>query len=482
MDGKMARVLIAAPASGSGKTMVTCGLIAALKRRQLNIASFKCGPDYIDPMFHRRVLGVESGNLDTYFTDADTTRYLLARRAGQADVTIMEGVMGYYDGIGGTSCRASAYEVACVTDTPVVLVINGKGASVTLAAVIQGVMQYRADSHIQGIILNQVSPGYYVRIKTVIERDCGVAVLGYVPVLADMEIPSRHLGLVAPEEIGAFESWTNRLADVIEKSVDMDALLHVAKQASDIEGVCSNVENLQLKEPVRLGIARDEAFSFYYAENQELLTRLGAELVYFSPIHDRKLPEDIDGVILWGGYPENYAGELSGNETMRESIREACENGMPCLAECGGFLYLQRSLEGADGKMYDMTGVLSGHGYRTERLVRFGYMEAEQRMCGDEDNEAHVAAPNPENLLLGDRCHMRGHEFHYWDCTECGDSFTAWKPSTGKEKAYSCMVHTETLAAGFPHFYYYSNPDAVYHFLKHCEEYRSRKNYDRQNR
>ena len=469
MENKMARVLIAAPGSGGGKTMITCGLIAALKRRKKNIASFKCGPDYIDPMFHRSVLGIESGNLDTFFTDEDTTRYLLERKAAQADITVIEGVMGYYDGLGGVSSMASSYDVARVTDTPVVLVVDGKGASVTLAAVIRGIKDFQTDSHICGVILNRVSPGYYERIRSVIEKECGVMVLGYVPVLRGMEIPSRHLGLVSPEEIDAYGNWVDRLANEVEQSVDIDALLELAGRAPVIHGNCRAMEHLNPVGSLRIAVARDEAFSFYYAENQELLTRLGAKLVWFSPMRDAAVPDDVDGMILWGGYPENYAQILSQNVSMRESVRMACESGMPCLAECGGFLYLQNSLEGTDGGIYEMTGVLSGRGYRTERLVRFGYMEAEQKN-NIRDND---------DLLLGNACHLRGHEFHYWDCTECGESFTAWKPvisehSAGtKRREYSCMIHTDTLAAGFPHFYYYSDPDMVYHFLQHCMVYRN---------
>lgn len=454
MKNKMPRVLFAAPKSGSGKTTIVCGIIEALKRRKLKTASLKCGPDYIDSMFHRRVLGIESGNLDTFFTDAETTRYLLGEKAKAADITVLEGVMGYYDGLGGQTEKASTYEISKVTDTPVILIVDGKGASVSLAAVIKGIIEYREDSHICGIILNRISAGYYERLKAVIERDCGVAVVGYVLELYDITVPSRHLGLVAPEEIEAFEAWTAKIADAVENTVDIEKIIELAGEAQWCTGKAPVLSVLPAK--VRLAVARDEAFSFYYAENMELLSRLGAELVYFSPLHDKELPEDIDGMILGGGYPENYVKELEEADQIKEAIKSACRRGLPCLAECGGFLYLQQDLEGADGRNGKMAGVLHGRGYRTEKLCRFGY----------------VVLENKETGVFGEKGqHIKGHEFHYWDSTENGDAFLAKKPVGGTE--YDCMIHTRTIAAGFPHLYYYSNPSMIYEFLSECMRFQA---------
>ena len=454
MIDKMPRVLFTAPKSGSGKTTVVCGMIEICKRRKYRTASFKCGPDYIDPMFHRKVLGIESGNLDTFFADSETVRYLLGEKAKDADITILEGVMGYYDGLGGQTERASTYEIAKVTETPVVLVVDGKGASVSLAAVIKGIIEYREDSRICGVILNRVPAGYYGRLKDVIERECGVAVAGYLPDMRDLEVPSRHLGLAAPDEIGAFGEWIRKIADAMEKTVDIYKIFEIAGSAEKCEGkVC---ECPVLPKKVRLAVARDEAFSFYYAENMELLNRMGAELVYFSPLHDKALPQDIDGMILGGGYPENYAEELGQADTIKAAVKEACRNGMPCLAECGGFLYLQQELEGMDGKRCRMAGALPGRGFRTEKLCRFGYIALES-------NEAGVFGDKGQQI--------KGHEFHYWDCTENGGGFTARKPAGGSE--YRCMVYTKGMAAGFPHLYYYSNPSAIYEFLLECSRYQA---------
>lgn len=454
MKNKMPRVLFAAPKSGSGKTTIVCGMIEICKRRKYRTASFKCGPDYIDPMFHRKVLGIESGNLDTFFTDAETARYLLGEKAKNADITILEGVMGYYDGLGGQTEQASTYEIAKITETPVVLVVDGKGASVSLAAVIKGIVEYRKDSRICGIILNRVSAGYYNTLKNVIERECGAIVIGYLPELHDLAVPSRHLGLTAPDEIMEFGEWVRKTADVMEKTIDIDRIFGIAGSAEWCEGRISGFPVLPKK--VKLAVAKDEAFSFYYAENMELLSRMGAELVYFSPLHDKSFPEDVDGMILGGGYPENFAKELEQGDALREKIKNVCCSGMPCLAECGGFLYLQQELEGTDGENCRMAGVLSGKGFRTEKLCRFGYIMLES-------NEAGVLGEKGQQV--------KGHEFHYWDCTENGSGFTAKKPAGGRE--YRCMVYTKYMAAGFPHLYYYSNPSAIYAFLQECSRYRA---------
>ena len=463
---KMARLLFAAPKSGSGKTMAACGLIEVLKRRGMKVSAVKCGPDYIDPMFHRRVLGVPSGNIDTFFTERETTRYLLRKRMENADFTVMEGVMGYYDGLGGQSDAASTYEVAKVTETPVVLVVDGKGASVSLAAMVRGIVEYRRDSHIQGILLNRVTGAFYPRLKELIERDCGIPVAGFLPEMKDLEVPSRHLGLAAPEEMGDFNAWLGRVAAEMERNVDIDMLLAIGTEAPEIGGKAPDVPVLPGK--VRIGVARDEAFSFYYTENLELLGRMGAELVEFSPLHDKELPPQLDGLLLGGGYPENYARELEQAGEIREAVRKLCETGIPCLAECGGFLYLQQALDTAGAvamESHRMAEVLPGRGFPTGRLCRFGYIKIETCSPG----------------ILGETGQiLKGHEFHYWDSTENGADCTAVKPVGGK--SYPCMVHTAHMAAGFPHLYYYSNPNAIFSFLQYCLRYqaerRAREHWD----
>lgn len=479
------RILFAAPKSGSGKTMITCGIIELLKRRGKRVASFKCGPDYIDPMFHRQVLGIPSGNLDTYFTDAVTTRFLFMEKAKHADITVLEGVMGFYDGLAGTSFKASTYEVSKVTETPVILIVDGKGASLTLASVICGIKEFRKDSGIVGVILNRVSPGYYEKIAKTIRELCDVKMLGYVPDMKNCQVPSRNLGLVSPQEVKDFELWIKNIADTMEQTIDIDALTEIAVSAvsiddefemivrkeerSDIEsdncGLYQMLELPDLTSSVRIGIAKDEAFSFYYSENLELLKRMGAQLVEFSPVHDKKLPPDIQGLVFGGGYPEIYGRQLWENTSMREAVKIACEK-IPVLAECGGFLYLQQNLEACDGQVYPMVGVLKGEGYRRDTLSRFGYMQ-----CVSKEKGLSGAAGTV----------LKGHEFHYWDSRENGKDFLAGKPVPEKMKnntvekynvnySYECIVQTDKMLAGFPHFYYYSNPVMIYRFLKKCGE------------
>ena len=455
---KIPRILLAAGASGSGKTLITCGLLQALVNRGLKVASFKCGPDYIDPMFHSRVIGTRSRNLDTFFTDGDRTRYLLAKNASDCDIAVMEGVMGYYDGVGGITSRASAYDLASTTDTPVILIVNSRGMSVSLAAYVKGFLEYKKDSHICGVIFNQMSPMLYPRMKKLLEEELSVKVLGYVPKVEDCVIESRHLGLVLPEEIPELKSRLQKLSKVLEKTLDIDGILELAGEAPEL--AAPETEMLiqkdtafgyRTEEKVRIGVADDEAFCFFYADNLNLLEQMGAELVRFSPIHDRELPEDLDGLLLSGGYPELNGEALEENQEMCTRIREAIRDGMPCLAECGGFMYLHQEMEDMEGKQRRVCGVIPGRAYRTPKLNRFGYITLTEK----------------QDTGLGE---IPAHEFHYFDSTDCGEDFHAAKPVS--KRGWDCIHDRGRLMAGFPHLYYYGNPRVPARFLKNALEYK----------
>ncbi|RHS87118.1 cobyrinate a,c-diamide synthase [Clostridium sp. AM42-36] len=443
------RVMFAATRSGSGKTTVTCGVLAALKKQNIKVQAYKCGPDYIDPMFHRTVLGIDTGNLDTFFADADAIGRILARDTKDAELIVMEGVMGYYDGVGGTTTMASSYELSKVTKTPVVLIVDAKGASVTLAAIIRGIMEYKKDSRIVGVILNRVSPMFYSRIKHVIETESGIPVLGYLPEDASFAVPSRHLGLLQPDEMQKQRDWVETVAEAARKTIDIDGILEIAAQAEmlQIQKATGETEKSKFPAGYRIGVARDAAFSFYYRENLRMLEDMGATLVYFSPLTDAHVSE-VDALIFGGGYPELYAKQLYENRSMRASVWQALDAGMPCHAECGGFLYLGKSLADAEGNVYEMVGFLDGAGFRTERLQRFGYVELAPQDSG-------VFAVNTV---------LRGHEFHYWDSTDCGDACLAWKPLS-KQKTYPCMVKKKGTFAGFPHLYYAGAEAFFYHLF-----------------
>lgn len=452
------RVMFAATRSGSGKTTVTCGVLAALKKQNIKVQAYKCGPDYIDPMFHRTVLGIDTGNLDTFFADADAIGRILARDTKDAELIVMEGVMGYYDDVGGTTTMASSYELSKVTKTPVVLIVDAKGASVTLAAIIRGIMEYKKDSRIVGVILNRVSPMFYSRIKHVIETECGIPVLGYLPEDASFAVPSRHLGLLQPDEMLKQRDWVETVAEAARKTIDIDGILEIAAQAEmlQIQKATGETEKSKFPAGYRIGVARDAAFSFYYRENLRMLEDMGATLVYFSPLTDAHVSE-VDALIFGGGYPELYAKQLYENQSMRASVWQALEAGMPCHAECGGFLYLGKSLADAEGNVYEMVGFLDGAGFRTERLQRFGYVELASQ-------EADAFAVNTV---------LRGHEFHYWDSTDCGDACLAWKPLS-KQKTYPCMVKKKGTFAGFPHLYYAGAENFFYHLFLNSTENENR--------
>ena len=455
---KAARILLAAGASGSGKTLITCGLLQALVNRGLKTASFKCGPDYIDPMFHSRVIGAKSRNLDTFFTDSETTKYLFCENAVDCDISVMEGVMGFYDGVAGTTTKASAYDLASVTDTPVILIVNSRGMSVSLAAYVKGFMEYRKDSHIQGVIFNQMSPMLYPRMKELLEKELNIKVLGYVPKMDDCVIESRHLGLVLPDEIPELKENLHRLAEVLEKTLDIDAILQLAESARELSAKEPRID-FCLKHPLRIGVADDEAFCFFYEDNFRLLRKMGAELVHFSPIRDKKLPVGLDGLLLYGGYPELNGKELEKNTSMREEIQKALSGGMPCMAECGGFMYLHEQMEDMGGVFRKTCGVIPGKCFRTPRLTRFGYitLTAGKPVFGRSAEE------------IGE---IPAHEFHYFDSENCGSDFHAAKPMS--KRGWDCMHSSSNLLAGYPHIYYYGNSQIPRAFLMKCLEYHNK--------
>ena len=460
-DADFPRILVAAPGSGSGKTLLTTGLLTLFQNRGIRCRSFKCGPDYIDPMFHKYVLGIDSCNLDSFFLPQEELRALFQKRAADAELSILEGVMGYYDGIGGNSTAASTYEVAKITDTPVILVLDGKGSSLSLAAQVKGFLDYRKDSHICGVILNKTNKMVGERLRPEIEK-LGVRYLGAVPVCETMDIKSRHLGLTMPQEQSELRGHLNAFAKQLEEYLDVDGILELAgcsgeklPEAGKTEQ--SNQTDLNQEEtkqdeirPIdsesepptrRMAVAMDKAFCFYYQENLDFLRQHGWELIPFSPLHDAALPEQVHAILLGGGYPELYAKELSANEPMLTSIRNAHAEGIKILAECGGFLYLQEHLEDEMGNCWPMVGLIHADGFRTEKLGRFGYI----------------------SLTQNGAVRIKGHEFHYWESTAPGSAFRAEKPQS--DRGWDCMYRTDSLLAGFPHLYYLSGPDLILSFL-----------------
>lgn len=449
------RMMLAAPSSGSGKTTVACAILQAFKNRGLHGVSFKCGPDYIDPMFHRQALGIPSRNLDLFFADEKTVRYLLRKNSAGKDFAFIEGVMGYYDGIASTSI-ASSWHLAKATQTPTILVLNCRGMSVSIAAQLGGYLTYEKESQIKGVILNQISKSLYPEMKALIEKRFAVTVCGYMPKMSDCSMESRHLGLVTAEEIADINERLQKLGSQAEESIDLDALLKIASEAPALKPEDFILPSKSDCE-VRIGVAKDKVFSFYYEDNLDLLQELGAKLVFFSPMQDT-LPENLDGLLVGGGYPELYAKELCENKTLLAQLKCALEQGLPCIAECGGFQYLQEALEGADGKQYPMVGFLQGKSFRTNSLRRFGYVNLTAKK---------------ENLLCKEGEGFPAHEFHYWDSENTGETFTAQKPM--RKTNWNCIVTKENFFGGYPHLYYYANPMMARNFISRCEEYHQQK-------
>ena len=446
----MIQFLLAAPRSGSGKTTMTCALLMALKRRGCAPCAFKSGPDYIDPMFHRAVLGVESHNLDLFFSASETVRALYAKGAAGHGAAVCEGAMGFYDGLGGVSDRASAWHLADTLDLPVLLVVEPKGQSLTLAAELNGLKNFRTPSHIAGILLNNCTARMHALLALMLEKETGLPVLGFLPKLPEAVIGSRHLGLYTAAEVENLQQKLALLADAAEEHIDWPRLLALCEK----EPPALPEKAPQPPARVRIAVAQDEAFCFTYAETLEAFRDAGAEVVFFSPLRDTALPENIGGLYLPGGYPELHARELSENTSLLREIKRKIESGLPTAAECGGFLYLGQSLTDAEGQSWPMAGVLPGEAKDAGRLVRFGYAA----LSADSDSMLFRAG---ESFPI--------HEFHHWDSTANGTALAAKKPVGGAE--WRCGFVNEHFYAGFPHLYWAGTP-LPQRFAAAAENYR----------
>ncbi len=453
--------MIAAPSSGSGKTVFTCGLLRVLKDMGLEPVSYKCGPDYIDPMFHRQVLEIGSRNLDSYLMSEAQIKHALGKSGTRP--AVIEGVMGIYDGSDVSGLSGSSYEIALMCRIPVILCVDARGTGRTLISIIRGILADDTGHLIRGIVLNRISPGFYEKIAPVLTAelaDAGyrdVRLLGFMPKADEIAIGSRHLGLMFPGEISDIRGRIAGTARLINAHIDIDAILQIMDETETFTSEALTSEaftpGADIPKPV-LAVARDEAFCFYYQDNIELLEQMGVEVKYFSPLHDDHIPEVADGLLLGGGYPELYLKELSGNRSMLDSVRSAIRGGMPSLAECGGFMYLHKKVYDTDGAGFSLAGIIDGECRYTGRLVRFGYMYISS--CDETEGPAAV--------LPG----IRGHEFHYYESSQNGDACTCTKPDGTEWKG---MIAGSVSLWGFPHLYYGSNPGFAEAFVNSMQTY-----------
>jgi len=435
-------ILIAGTHSGVGKTTVSMGIMAALKHRQLKVQPYKVGPDYIDPSHHTAICGRPSRNLDTYIMGIGGVERTVARTSADADIVAVEGVMGLFDGIDSTEIASSAH-VAKILNLPVILVINVHGMSRSAAALLKGYAEFDPGVRIAGVILNQVgSPRHSELVRNSLPLD--IPVVGEIPRKKDLEVPSRHLGLYMAHEK---DYNTEEMAAFIEDNVDLDAVLELAEPCSVPE-----ITDLQIpEEDIRIGVAMDPAFCFYYQDMFDAFRDCGAEVVFFSPMAG-ELP-DVDGIYFGGGYPELYAEILENSETTRK-LKVLAADGLPIYAECGGLLYLCGTYE-VDGRTYKMADVVPANTRMTDRLKALGYTEA---ISLDKNFSSH---------------NIRGHEFHY-SITECdNDAKFAYEMIRGKgiQDGFDGLVEHNTLA-GYMHSHPATFP--VEKFLQKCREYRRR--------
>ncbi|MDD2211392.1 MAG: cobyrinate a,c-diamide synthase [Desulfitobacteriaceae bacterium] len=448
------RLVIAGTQSGVGKTTIATGLMAALTRNR-TVQPFKVGPDYIDPAYHTYITGRYSRNLDGWMLDADAVAYLFYKNMAGADIAVIEGVMGLFDGAENGADNGSTAQIAKILRAPVVLVVDAGGMATSAAALVQGYHRFDPGLQLAGIVINNVGgEGHYCLVKETIENYTGIRVFGYLSKNAGIKWPERQLGLVPSGELADLKEKIQGLAALVEETVEVDALLKLAETWSQ-NPPAGKVYIPELYPPntVPVAVAYDEAFNFYYRDNLDLLIELGAEIRFFSPRTDRSLPEGVAGLILGGGFPEVFAAELQENISMKTSIKDALTAGVPYYAECGGLMYLAESLVDFQDNNFSMVGWLKGECRMTSRLQRFGYayLELEQDCMWGEKGEK-----------------IRIHEFHHSQA--CFSAIPTVYSLTKQRRdritqEWRCGFQQGNGIAGYAHLHFYSNLDFACNFL-----------------
>lgn len=449
--------VVAGTASGVGKTTITAGLLAALRAQGLTVQPFKCGPDYIDPAHHAPLAGRPSYNLDTWMMPVETNRSIFRTACGDVDVAVVEGVMGLFDGASGSSERGSTAEIAKLLGLPVVLVVDVSTAARSVAAVVKGFRDFDLQLRLLGVILNGAAgPGHLKLLREAIAQ-IEVPVLGSFPKLPEASLAERHLGLVTAGERTWDAEQVRALAEAAAKNIDLDLLLvNCEIPEESLPAVFAKPEFAYQVEPVRIGIAKDQAFSFYYQSSLDVLQAAGAELIEISPLSDSDLPATLDGLYLGGGYPEVFAEELARNRPFLSSLRNFVASGRPIYAECGGLMYLAEELTTLDGRRHAMASVLPLAIEMLNRLDGFGYTEVELL----------------DDCLIGERGkRLRGHSFHYSRVTRAGDlarHYRTRQSLTGAENHEGYSIGN--VLASYIHLSLAANPEAAAHFVQSCRQ------------
>lgn len=447
-------IVIAGDRSGTGKTTVTLALLSALRKRNRNVQSFKVGPDYIDPMFHAAVTGRPCYNLDPVLTSEDYVRHSYAKRGAHSECAIIEGVMGLFDGATGVDDTASTAHVARLLDLPVVLVVDCSRMARSLAALVHGYKTFDSRVKIAGVVLNRVGSDRHIELLSEALSAINTPIFGVFRREGDIQLPSRHLGLVPTEEVSKFDQISARLADLGERCFDWMQLERFLA-TGDIQPSESSVVE---KKKVRIAIARDEAFSFYYPDNTEILQAQGAELVYWSPIKDESLPM-AHGLYFGGGFPEVFASSLSANKSMLSAVKQAIAKGIPTYAECGGLMYLSQSLTDFEGQEWPMVGTLP-HSVKMEKRLTLGYRQAKALETGP---------------LLKAGESVVGHEFHKSCVVEGEARFARTRPAYETQRYWSKTAHPQTegyisstLQASYVHLNWSHRPSVAKRFVQQC--------------